>query len=127
MRGLFAWPLPQDRLLASPQVLSNEELRAKYDAAGKEGLGDHDFVDTGAFFAALFGALEAYFASPAAETGFSHHRPPSPSPLLCPCLSSAPLARTPKPGQLVPQLIRPLSATTKTLSRLSFVVPSGCS
>jgi hypothetical protein len=37
-------------------VLSNEELRARYDAAGKEGLGEQDFVDTSAFFAALFGS-----------------------------------------------------------------------
>ena len=41
------------------QVLSNDELRARYDAAGKEGLGEQEFVDTSAFFAALFpvGAL----------------------------------------------------------------------
>ena len=38
------------------QVLSNEELRARYDAAGKEGLGEQEFVDTSAFFAALFGS-----------------------------------------------------------------------
>ena len=37
-------------------MLSNEELRARYDAAGKEGLGEQDFVDTSAFFAALFGS-----------------------------------------------------------------------
>jgi hypothetical protein len=37
-------------------VLSNEELRARYDAAGKEGLGEQEFVDTSAFFAALFGS-----------------------------------------------------------------------
>ena len=46
------------------QVLSNEEMRAKYDAQGKEGLGDHDFVDTGAFFAALFGAHPPWLGSP---------------------------------------------------------------
>ena len=38
------------------QVLSNDELRAKYDAQGKDGLGDTEFVDTSAFFAALFGS-----------------------------------------------------------------------
>jgi hypothetical protein len=38
------------------QVLSNEELRTRYDAAGKEGLGEQEFVDTSAFFAALFGS-----------------------------------------------------------------------
>jgi len=38
------------------QVLSNDELRAKYDAGGKDGLGEQDFVDTSAFFAALFGS-----------------------------------------------------------------------
>ena len=44
-------------------MLSSEELRAKYDAQGKDGLGDHDFVDTGAFFAALFGASEPSHAA----------------------------------------------------------------
>ncbi len=43
-----------DALVA--QVLSNEELRARYDAGGKDGLGEQDFVDTSAFFAALFGS-----------------------------------------------------------------------
>ena len=38
------------------QVLSNEELRARYDSSGKDGLGEQDFVDTSAFFAALFGS-----------------------------------------------------------------------
>ena len=37
-------------------MLSNEELRARYDAGGKDGLGEQDFVDTSAFFAALFGS-----------------------------------------------------------------------
>lgn len=38
------------------QVLSNDELRARYDANGKDGLGEQEFVDTSAFFAALFGS-----------------------------------------------------------------------
>ena len=38
------------------QVLSDAALRAKYDSRGKEGLGEHAFVDASAFFAAIFGS-----------------------------------------------------------------------
>ena len=38
------------------QVLSSDELRARYDASGKDGLGETEFADTSAFFAALFGS-----------------------------------------------------------------------
>ena len=38
------------------QVLSDSALRAKYDSRGKEGLGEHAFVDASAFFAAIFGS-----------------------------------------------------------------------
>lgn len=38
------------------QVLSSDDLRARYDASGKEGLGETEFADTSAFFAALFGS-----------------------------------------------------------------------
>lgn len=38
------------------QVLSDAELRKKYDEKGKAGLGDHSFLDAGAFFAMLFGS-----------------------------------------------------------------------
>ncbi|KAK3270308.1 hypothetical protein CYMTET_21288 [Cymbomonas tetramitiformis] len=38
------------------QVLSNEELRKKYDTHGKEGLGDEPIIDATAFFAMLFGS-----------------------------------------------------------------------
>ena len=44
--------------LASPnllQVLSNADLRAKYDAHGVEGL-DVNFMDTAEFFSMLFGS-----------------------------------------------------------------------
>ena len=37
------------------QVLSDPELRKKYDARGKAGLGEHSAVDASAFFAVLFG------------------------------------------------------------------------
>ena len=38
------------------QVLSDASLRKKYDSRGKEGLGEHAFVDASAFFAAIFGS-----------------------------------------------------------------------
>jgi len=38
------------------QVLSDPELRKKYDSRGKDGLGDIPVVDASAFFAALFGS-----------------------------------------------------------------------
>ena len=38
------------------QVLSDENLRKKYDERGKDGLKDHAFVDPSAFFAMLFGS-----------------------------------------------------------------------
>ena len=38
------------------QVLSDENLRAKYDARGKEGLGDVPILNPAAFFAVLFGS-----------------------------------------------------------------------
>lgn len=38
------------------QVLSDTELRKKYDSKGKDGLGEHVFVDTSHFFDALFGS-----------------------------------------------------------------------
>jgi len=38
------------------QVLSNPELRQKYDSRGKDGLGDLPVIDASAFFAALFGS-----------------------------------------------------------------------
>jgi DnaJ-class molecular chaperone len=37
-------------------VLSNPELRARYDRAGAEGLDQVDFMDSAAFFSALFGS-----------------------------------------------------------------------
>ena len=38
------------------QVLSDSALRKKYDARGKDGVGEHLFVDASAFFAAIFGS-----------------------------------------------------------------------
>jgi len=38
------------------QVLSNDDLRAQYDRAGKEALGGHQFLDATTFFAILFGS-----------------------------------------------------------------------
>jgi curved DNA-binding protein CbpA len=38
------------------QVLSNGALRKKYDQRGKDGLGEHAFVDSSVFFAAIFGS-----------------------------------------------------------------------
>jgi len=38
------------------QVLSNEELRAKYDAGGASGVADAPVMDSGAFFAMIFGS-----------------------------------------------------------------------
>ena len=38
------------------QVLSDPELRKKYDSRGKDGLGDIPVIDASAFFAALFGS-----------------------------------------------------------------------
>jgi DnaJ-class molecular chaperone len=38
------------------QVLSDADLRKKYDQKGKAGLGDHSAVDASAFFAVLFGS-----------------------------------------------------------------------
>ena len=38
------------------QVLSDSALRKKYDSRGKDGLGEHAFVDASAFFAAIFGS-----------------------------------------------------------------------
>ncbi|GBF89781.1 hypothetical protein Rsub_02951 [Raphidocelis subcapitata] len=38
------------------QVLSNPELRARYDRSGAEGLDQVDFMDSAAFFSALFGS-----------------------------------------------------------------------
>lgn len=38
------------------QVLSDASLRKKYDSRGKDGLGEHAFVDASAFFAAIFGS-----------------------------------------------------------------------
>ncbi len=38
-----------------PQVLSNADLRAKYDQHGVEGL-DVNFMDSGEFFSMLFGS-----------------------------------------------------------------------
>ncbi len=38
------------------QVLSEEALRAKYDAHGAKGLDAAELVDSAAFFAAMFGS-----------------------------------------------------------------------
>jgi curved DNA-binding protein CbpA len=38
------------------QVLSNESLRANYDKNGKESMEDHNFMDSSAFFAMIFGS-----------------------------------------------------------------------
>jgi curved DNA-binding protein CbpA len=38
------------------QVLSNEALRANYDKNGKESMENHDFMDSNAFFAMIFGS-----------------------------------------------------------------------
>ena len=38
------------------QVLSNDELRAKYDKEGKQALEEHGLVDSSHFFAMLFGS-----------------------------------------------------------------------
>ena len=38
------------------QVLSDPELRKKYDTRGKDGLGEHTAIDASAFFAVLFGS-----------------------------------------------------------------------
>lgn len=40
--------------LSGTQVLGNEELRARYDAHGSEGL-DVNFMDSAEFFGMLFG------------------------------------------------------------------------
>mgnify|MGYP003313525429 CR=1 FL=1 len=53
------------------QVLSDASLRKKYDSRGKEGLGEHAFVDASAFFAALLvQALQSSLAAavPSAST-----------------------------------------------------------
>lgn len=38
------------------QVLSNDELRAKYDRAGRDGIGQQTFLESSTFFAILFGS-----------------------------------------------------------------------
>ena len=60
------------------QVLSDQELRKKYDERGKAGLGEHSAVDASAFFAVLFGSdqMEACCGSTPLD-------PPPPSPPRC--------------------------------------------
>ncbi len=72
-------------------MLSDQTLRKKYDASGKDGLKEHNFVDTSQFFDALFGSEQmeglvgrlqlATLAVAGAELtkvrGFpTHHTPP---------------------------------------------------
>lgn len=54
MEALGIIPVPAD-LRRCLQVLSNADLRAKYDAHGVEGL-DVNFMDTAEFFSMLFGS-----------------------------------------------------------------------
>eukprot|EP01062_Namystynia_karyoxenos_P073170 TRINITY_DN70009_c0_g1_i1.p1 TRINITY_DN70009_c0_g1~~TRINITY_DN70009_c0_g1_i1.p1 ORF type:complete len:633 (+),score=242.39 TRINITY_DN70009_c0_g1_i1:75-1901(+) len=44
------------RLSEAYQVLGDPDLRQKYDAKGKDGLGEHEFADPALIFAALFGS-----------------------------------------------------------------------
>lgn len=104
------------------QVLSDDELRAKYDAGGRESLEAANLVDPSSFFAALFGSepFEYLVGELKLALMFAHGDPangvpPAPRPQAAPAPR---IARAPAPTSRADPLRRDLR-WTRSISRTS--------